>query len=339
MKKLLLSGLLLLAMLVSACNGSSAAEPGEFAGIANRGGVIATLNGQNIYEAEYNHYFGLYLQNNYEQAAGLLHLLGIDLDTEEGLTEFLADIEQMAWSVLLDSEAIRQVAAQRNLVFEHPGLADVVPWGTFQFMVTNSLYSQLFGVIHEEMLQEVAVDEDAARIIYENAPDTWDSLLTSHILILFDQNAADPEADRLSAYQRAWEVLELLNAGADFAQMAQEHSGCASAPQGGLIDSYINVHGFDVLTGGSFFPEYVAAAHTLTAIGQFTPAPVESGAGYHIIIVDDMRTTFEDSFETIAATLRDVSSEAVQERIWDLIAEHLENGTVVRHQEYLYSSE
>ena len=345
MKKLLLGSILLLVILFSACTDTTdtnvnTADSGEFIGATNRGGVIATFNGHNVYEAEFNYYFGLHIQSSYEQMGMFFEMMGIDLNTPEGITDFLADLEYQAWDFLLISEAIRQIAEhQFNLTFEYPALADVIPWGSYQAIRRINLYSQVFDLIYEQMMQEIS---------------------------------GDGEASRAAVYQQAVDIIAQLNAGADFATLAQEHSECPSAFDGGLIDNFINVYGLDVYTGNSFFPEYVAAANMLTAVGQFTQEPVASHVGYHIIIANDLRTTFEDSVDTIIAlhgdaidvsearaiydadpTLWDsvltshilirfdqmagmVSEEDVAERLWDMIMEFIDNGDIVRHQEWVH---
>ena len=347
MKKLLLllSVILVLSLLLIACNDTDTTTntnigSGEFLGLTNRGGVVATLNGHNIYEAEFNYYFGLHVQSSYEQMGAFLEMLGIDLNTREGLNDFMADNEYRAWELLITSEAIRQIAeGQLGLAFDHPLLGEVLPWGNFQFLRTGELYMQLFPIVRDQMMAEAPTDAIDARAIYDADPTLWDSVLTSHILIFFDQAADDPIANEEAVRQQALDIIAQLNAGANFAELAREYSECPSGFEGGLIDNYINVHGNDVYTGGSFFPEYVAAAHTLTAVGEFTQQPVRSHVGYHIIIAEDIRSTFEDSAHLIGANMDFISDDDVAERIFEMIAEFIDNSNLERHQDWLYFTE
>jgi len=77
----------------------------------------------------------------------------------------------------------------------------------------------------------------------------------------------------------AKDIIDQLQEGADFAELAKEHSTDATAENGGEL-SYFSKN--DVV------PEFGEAAFTLEP-GSYTEQPVKSEFGYHVIKVEDKR--------------------------------------------------
>lgn len=93
-----------------------------------------------------------------------------------------------------------------------------------------------------------------------------------HILI-----AADPEDDLERSTQReiALNIIEQLQAGADFAQMAMIHSSCPSKEQQGSLGQ---------LSKGQTVPEFERQLLRLPL--GLAEQPIESRYGYHIVLVE-----------------------------------------------------
>jgi len=129
-----------------------------------------------------------------------------------------------------------------------------------------------------------ATDKEAKEYYDEN-PDLFaiDEVEASHILV---------EDEKL-----AGEILDKLKGGADFAEMAKEHSIDGSAAQGGSLGTFGK---------GVMVPEFENAAFALKP-GEISDL-VKSKFGYHIIKVtgkNQGRETFEDARENIIDTLYD----------------------------------
>lgn len=99
-----------------------------------------------------------------------------------------------------------------------------------------------------------------------------ETVRASHILVAVDQDASDEvKAEKRKAAEA---IREELEAGADFAEMAQQKSECPSAQRGGDLDEFPR---------GQMVPEFDQAAFTQD-VGTIGPV-VETQFGFHIIKV------------------------------------------------------
>lgn len=107
----------------------------------------------------------------------------------------------------------------------------------------------------------------------------------SHILVESQAQAAD--------------LITLLDGGAEFAQLARENSLDSSADQGGDL--------------GWFRPDMMVApfAAALESLenGGYTPTPVQTQFGWHVILREDSRLTEPPTLESV----RDVITQAVEQ--------------------------
>ena len=92
----------------------------------------------------------------------------------------------------------------------------------------------------------------------------------------------------------AREALAEIRAGADFNAVAQRRSAGPGAREGGDLGFFKR---------GDMVPEFAEAAFVLQA-GQISAAPVRSPFGWHIIRVDERRSSAPPPFEEARETLR-----------------------------------
>lgn len=148
----------------------------------------------------------------------------------------------------------------------------------------------------ERQLDELVTD-DAVQAAYEahlaqNPPQ--DEVSARHILL-------ESEEDALA-------VIEELNGGADFATLAQEKSTGPSGPAGGQLGFF---------SAGQMVPEFADAAFAMEP-GNHSEVPVQTQFGWHVILVEDRRTTEPPSFEELQPQLE---NQARQDALRDLITE------------------
>jgi len=93
----------------------------------------------------------------------------------------------------------------------------------------------------------------------------------------------------------AREVIAKLDEGADFAELAKESSTGPSGAQGGDLGYF---------TADQMVPEFSEAAAKLDP-GQYTKDPVQTQFGWHVIKVEDRRTTEPSGFEEVEPRLRE----------------------------------
>ncbi len=143
----------------------------------------------------------------------------------------------------------------------------------------------------QELKSQITVSDERARAYYEDHIDTYSSQEQrelSHILVQDD-------------ISKAQAILDELNSGADFTQLAQQKSeDIGSSEQGGSL-GWIEK---DVLD-----PDFEAAAFALQNVGDVTEV-VKSDFGYHIIRLDGLKPAKPMPFEEVAAQ---VKSELVDE--------------------------
>ncbi|MEI5639059.1 MULTISPECIES: peptidylprolyl isomerase [unclassified Pseudoalteromonas] len=135
------------------------------------------------------------------------------------------------------------------------------------------------------------VTEEALATYYQEQKNQYlepERRRVSHILV---DAGDDPQA----AEEKAQALLAELQAGADFAELAEQKSDdIVSAEMGGDLD-WIERDMMD--------PEFEAAAFELAEVGDITDV-VESEFGFHIIQLTDIQTQQVQSFEEVKDELR-----------------------------------
>jgi peptidyl-prolyl cis-trans isomerase C len=153
---------------------------------------------------------------------------------------------------------------------------------------------------------EEGTSEDKLHALYEEkkAEDgfAYEEVHTRHILL--------KEEDEAKA------VIEQLDGGADFAEVAKEHSIGPSAPAGGDL-GYI--------TREQVVPAFGDAAFALAA-GETSKEPVETQFGWHVIGVVDRRNV-EPTFEETEPQLR---QDLARELVTNLVEELREGAEIER---------
>jgi parvulin-like peptidyl-prolyl isomerase len=134
-------------------------------------------------------------------------------------------------------------------------------------------------VIDAEVTSKVAIEDAAVDAFYNENLDRFkqgDSIRVSHIYIALPPNM--PETQKNQARAAAQNILSQLRAGADFAQLAREHSDDASAANGGELGFFEK---------GVLPADFDAVAWTLKP-GE-TSDVKELETGLHIIKVHEQR--------------------------------------------------
>lgn len=156
---------------------------------------------------------------------------------------------------------------------------------TFEDWKTQMQYDKRLGAV--ELVKQlypadIEVTEAEARVFYDEHSALFDEpemVRASHILIQSDT------ADQ-AARAKAEALLVELNNGADFAQLAREHSDCPSRDQGGDL-------GF--APASAWVPQFAEAAFALLP-GQ-TSGVIETPYGCHIIRLSDRKPAAQIPYE------------------------------------------
>lgn len=115
----------------------------------------------------------------------------------------------------------------------------------------------------------------------------------------------------LEGEEDAQNMITALEEGADFAELAAEHSIGPSGPNGGALGWF---------TAGMMVPEFEAAVFGLEA-GEVS-APVQTQFGWHIVLLNETREQAAPTLEEVSAELEDTVRRArVDARLEELTAE------------------
>ncbi len=146
----------------------------------------------------------------------------------------------------------------------------------------------LAEVVHISLLQEAAITKDI-EVTDEEVEEYYDKVkveLEARHILVEDPDLAD-------------EIKQKLDEGADFAELAKEHSSDPSAEEGGGLGYFSQ--------DSNMVPEFLDAAYELDV--DEISEPVQSQFGFHIIQVTDIRdkedfASLEDMKSEITRTLK-----------------------------------
>jgi len=115
----------------------------------------------------------------------------------------------------------------------------------------------------------------------------------------------------LDSETEAREVIEALNAGGDFEDLAREHSTGPSGPMGGDLGWF---------TADSMVPPFSEAVRALDK-GTYSSEPVQTEFGWHVILLEDTRRSEPPPFEAVRDRIGQIlDNRALQEYIAELRA-------------------
>ncbi|CAN5244416.1 peptidylprolyl isomerase [soil metagenome] len=150
----------------------------------------------------------------------------------------------------------------------------------------------------QKHLEENPVTEEELRAEYESqlAESTGQEYKARHIL--------------LKTKEEAEEVIDQLDEGADFAELATDKSTGPSAPDGGDLGWF---------TADRMVEPFAEAVAKMEK-GTYSKEPVETQFGWHVILNEDTRDATPPAFETVKDQLRPV----VEQRRVEKLVQNLE---------------
>ena len=158
-------------------------------------------------------------------------------------------------------------------------------------------------LVETQIAGQYEVTEEEALAYFNKYPDnfsTMELVKASHILIRpIDENNSNSKAEARASIEK---LLKRVKEGADFAELAMDHSEDVSGVHGGSL-GYIK--------RGDMEPPFEKVAFSLP-VGQVSDV-VETSVGYHIIKVSDHRESTRATFDQVKATLIETLSEHKKE--------------------------
>jgi peptidyl-prolyl cis-trans isomerase C len=182
---------------------------------------------------------------------------------------------------------------------------------------------QLREAIKRDLIAREVLMQEAIKQGYDKKPDVKQALDSARQAIVVNQLARDyiaknpvtdaeikAEYDRFAKTQagekeyhlrhillgtedEAKAVIAKIKGGAKFEELAKQSKDTGSAANGGDLD----------WASPSAFPPEFAAGFSKLGKGQVTEAPVKTGAGFHVIKVDDVRAVKVPAMEEIKSQI------------------------------------
>jgi len=160
------------------------------------------------------------------------------------------------------------------------------------------------GVVEHEVVVPEPDDETCRRYYERNGARFRSPEIYEAAHILFAALPSDPDAYARAQADAAGVLAALKERPESFAEMAQAHSCCPSAAQGGNLGQ---------ITRGQTTPEFERAVLAL-APGQLCESPVATRYGFHVIRLDRKHEGQVLPYELVAGRIADYLRESVRRR-------------------------
>lgn len=213
-----------------------------------------------------------------------------------------------------DEESVEEVAQEDS----GPGEDRIIQWyeeHAEDYRHPERVVVEYVELDAEFMQSDEVIDEDTLRERFEAQSGRFispEARLTSHILINVDPSAA--EADIETARQEAQALYDRIQAGEDFATLAREHSqDQGSAAIGGDLDW---------VEPGVMVDAFENALYELSMDSPISE-PVQTGFGWHIIQLREIRPSEGMSFEEARMILETEMMTEQNERLFIDAADRL----------------
>ncbi|MFB4163735.1 peptidylprolyl isomerase [Alteribacillus sp. JSM 102045] len=263
------------ALVLTACSGDQGAGDEK---------TIAEVNDTSITEKEFvgelKNNFGEQVLNEIVQNIIIQDKAEqLNIDSEQVDQEFESFKEE--YGVEEDEELLSMLQTQFQLPIE-----------SIDDFKNDFLKPQL--VLEELATADVEINEDDKKTYFEKNQEDLESISARHILVE-DEDTAN-------------KILEKLENGEDFAELAKEHStDPGSASEGGELDTF---------SRGEMVEEFDEAAFSMEP-GEISD-PVESEFGYHIIEVLEKNETYEELEAEIEERLKEEQAKSAEEVMQEL---------------------
>jgi peptidyl-prolyl cis-trans isomerase C len=265
----------------------------ETKGVKTEEKVMATVNGVNINESDFN-----------EELSGIPEAYRKMVSANKG--KFLDD--------LVLQELLSQEAKKQGLD-KDPEIVKSI-----ERIKTKLLAKKL---IEKQIVDSAKVTDDDVKKYYDEHKSEFmdpEQLQASHILI----RVKDPanEAEDKAAKEKAEELLKKVQGGGDFAAIAKESSDCPSSAKGGDLGFF---------SKGQMVPEFEKAAFELKK-GEISGV-VKTKFGYHIIKVTDKKEARQMTLDEVKDQIKDQLMREKQKTAFDDYTNNLKSKATIKINE------
>ncbi len=297
--------------------------PFVFTACGDKAEVAAIVNGEELMLDE--------LEDKLDKYIKALEAQGYTIESEEQKNEFRKQLlnemievtllKQAAVSegISIDSSAVNEEFENIKKGMGEEALKKALDEVSFTEEDFKEIIEQqlIVDALFNKVTESVTVEEEKMLEFYEENKDNLVTMKVSHILIEAREGEATEE-ERAEAKKKAEELIAKLNDGADFAELAAQYSDDpGTAADGGLLDYYFTKNDF------SLDSQFVKGSYELQ-VGEYSSEPVEGYFGYHIILAEDKKESFEDLKEDIERYLTSDEKNAVFDKYFNELYEQAE---------------
>lgn len=195
--------------------------------------------------------------------------------------------DEVLWDGIMDQIVQQTVLSQQDSGEESRRI---------QLALENERRTLTAAQVIEDIVDE-SVTEEAVQAFYEEnylQGEKAEEFNASHVLVETEEEAAA--------------IVEELNGGADFAEVAREKSTGPSGPNGGQLGWF---------GAGMMVPEFQTAVEGLD-VGAIS-GPVQTQFGWHVIILNEKRTQEAPALDAVRGEIEnELSQQAVTQKIDEL---------------------
>lgn len=171
----------------------------------------------------------------------------------------------------------------------------------------------------EDRLEEIESEIEALNSTAADYQTRLDALNAEKDQLNAENDTLTAEYDNLvaqrkaAALARAQEVIAQLDAGKPWEELAGRYNDDTGTQEGGLYYETGYLVGPQTKT---YYQTFTDEAMTLTQVGQYSKTPVETGYGYHILMLKSIVTPGEVPFETVKDSLHELVLSEKQSEKW-----------------------
>ncbi|MHB1128167.1 MAG: peptidylprolyl isomerase [Bacillota bacterium] len=274
------------------------------AGCGKKDGV-AIVNGETISSADFN--------ARLDQDKAYLERQGASFDGDQGqkmldavkestlqqmIQETIIHQDAKAQGINITSEQVKKSLQDLKAQFSKEQFEEALKQQnlTEEKLMQELKYNLTAEALFKKVTGGITVSDSDTKNYYDTHSATLALVKVQHILIIAQEGQATPE-ELANAKKKAKDIIAQLNKGADFDTLAKEHSDDTGTKEsGGTIPTYLQVN------DTRYVPEFVEGAYALK-VGEYSPEPVKSMYGYHIIKVIEKKDTLEQLSSNIKETI------------------------------------
>ena len=249
--------------------------------------VIATVNGEDIYEDVFLEWFLATMSLNMS--------LDMSVEQDEQVVETFEEYKIGYLKVYAEQVAMLQEAQKSSIEVDDvmvENYRDMIlsmyagdeetfevvqgMWGFTDGSMRYFLWQQMMmQSLYEDITKSITAPSQSAEEYYwENIADfnMEETRTVRHILV--------------ETMEEASEIITALDSGEDFASLVGRSLDVGSASVGGVIGPFYPSGA--MVGGGALVTPFTEATYALGNVGDYTREPAESEFGFHIIILDDI---------------------------------------------------